>query len=541
MTTEDTEGTEGNAEGPEVEQGNRRAPSGAEDGSPGREPGDCREMKPARDRAHAKEGAASAPNPRAKPASPSYHSLRVGGGEVTVRTMGAVGCVIAIVACTLWAQTPPDNPPSESELVEVSARGRALAEYDAAAWHATDAVEPLKLPRASIERYIARKTDKGWVVAWGRFDEKRAAFLIVCEARQSSNPTDFTVTKHEPPLEDRDWYLRAAKAHELALTEFSRDVRPQRPYNISILPAPSGAWYVYALPAQTDAAVLPYGGDIRYTVSSDGTQVLDRRQMHKIVLEAELGKGQYFFHTHVLSDVPEDSDVFYALTRKAEQGEWIATSKYIYEIKPGGSLGYLGKTDEVVKLLQQGRFDAVLGPLRPMALSSLQRLLQSSPAGPLEVLAVLAGARCNNHTIWLTFSEVLHNISDTPVVLYKDPLLNSQVRFAPTEKDLLTDKYEKLAFFTPVEPDFSKEDTYIALSPGMVYKQEREYPILGLDLKGKGAVQFLFFTWPVGKENEVDAQRARWAPAGSLYSDTVATAPISLKLDPKLLEGCKAK
>lgn len=59
------------------------------------------------------------------------------------------------------------QPPSESGLAETAARGLALAGYDAAAWHASDAVMPLKPDKSTVQRYVARKTNSGWVVALG--------------------------------------------------------------------------------------------------------------------------------------------------------------------------------------------------------------------------------------------------------------------------------------------------------------------------------------------------------------------------------------
>ena len=53
------------------------------------------------------------------------------------------------------------NVPSESELQEIMLRGRMLAEYDQAAWHATDAVLALKPASGSVSMYIARKNDTG--------------------------------------------------------------------------------------------------------------------------------------------------------------------------------------------------------------------------------------------------------------------------------------------------------------------------------------------------------------------------------------------
>ena len=81
----------------------------------------------------------------------------------------------------------------------------------------------------------------------------------------------------------------------------------------------------------------------------------------------------------------------------------------------------------------------------------------------------------------------------------------------------------------------------IVLEPGMVHKEEREYPILGMNLKGKDYVQFMFFTWPLGEENQVDTFRVRLAGQGLLFSDTVTAAPAMMKVDTNLLKSCGAK
>ena len=283
--------------------------------------------------------------------------------------------LLAVLSYTLVAESQTEKPPTPSYLVEIAERGQALTEYDAVAWHATDAVQPLNPPKGMFQRYLARKIDKGWVVAFGRFDENKTKFLIVYEAVQdSSDLKQFKVLQHDPPIEDTGAYFYAAKAHELASNEFVNAIKPLRPYNISILPA-SGGWYVYAIPAQTDFAVLPYGGDFRYLVSPDGSKIMETRQMHKTVLEEKVSKEptSFSFHTHILSDIPEDSDLFYAHTRNANQ-EWIATKKYLYRIQQGG-LNYLGRTDEILKLIQAGKYETL-----PVTQSSivpyLQRLLE---------------------------------------------------------------------------------------------------------------------------------------------------------------------
>jgi hypothetical protein len=448
--------------------------------------------------------------------------------------------LVLVLACHLSAQTTA-RPPTDSELAQIAARGQALAGYDAAAWHASDAVMALEPDKNSIQSYVARKLDSGWVVAWGRFNEAGNKFLIAYEARQKGDSEEYTVTRHDPPIADDDFYFRAARAHRLAFEEFLV-LKPSRPYNISILPAPDGNWYVYAIPAQTDLAVLPYGGDVRYTVSADGTKLLEKRQMHQTVLEENIGKNpELGFHTHILSDIPEDSDVFYALTRKAARGEWIVTKQYFYELRLPGTLKYLGPTSEVVKQLQEGKTLALDEPYKSMVLSSAGRLLQDTTSGsPLEAFTTFNGARCTDKTLWLKFRMTLHNVGEKKLILYREPLRNSQARFGATSGEILSDRYEKLAFFSvsPSGEKLSEDSSYITLGPGMTYSREQEYPMLGIDLNGKAAVQFLFFTWPVGQEGELATQQKRLENAGDLFGDTVAATPIPLNIDPALLKAC---
>jgi hypothetical protein len=113
-----------------------------------------------------------------------------------------------------------------------------------------------------------KQTQVGWL-HWGRFNDAGTRFLITYEAQQKGESIDYTVIKHDPPVEDQDYYFRAAKAQELARGAFYGEFKPTRPYNISVLPAANEQWYVYAIPGQTDAAVLPYGGDVRYTISAE--------------------------------------------------------------------------------------------------------------------------------------------------------------------------------------------------------------------------------------------------------------------------------
>lgn len=241
-----------------------------------------------------------------------------------------------------------ETAPTKEELAAITERGRRLAEYDVAAWHGTDAVRALSPPAGSVTRYIARKGDKGWAVAFGRFNDKRDKFLVAYEAVQGAGPTEFKATKHDPPKESADFYLFAARAVETALKDFRGEARP---YNVAVLPAESGRLYVYVVPAQTKHGVYPHGGDARYLVSPDGSAVVEKRQMHRSVLEFEIGPtAEAGFHTAIVDNVPEDTDVFFVLSRKPSVPEFIMTEKFFYRVEPDGTIHYLMTREAYLKM-----------------------------------------------------------------------------------------------------------------------------------------------------------------------------------------------
>jgi hypothetical protein len=256
----------------------------------------------------------------------------------------AVAFLLICVCCIpVVAKNKEKDLPSPDELVAITARGRMMAEYDVAAWHATDVIQDLKPEKGSTRYYIARKTAEGWVVAFGRLSEARDKFLIVYLATQGTKPEFFTAKKFDPPMETTDFYFSAAKAFDAAL----KDLGPvNRPYNVYAIPAENERLYVYLLPAQTQNGVYPLGGDVRCTFSSDGNTLIEKHQMHKTVLDFDFnnesskkGKTQAGIHTHVLSNVPEDSDVFYVLTRKPSIPEYVGTmDKKIWVIATDGSI-----------------------------------------------------------------------------------------------------------------------------------------------------------------------------------------------------------
>ncbi len=215
-----------------------------------------------------------------------------------------------------------------------------LADYDTASWHATDAVLALKPAQGAVGRYIARKSEAGWVVVFGKFNETKDAFLVAYEATQGNDSRQFTVQNYDPPQKDTGFFYIAAKAIEISLQNTHLE---KRPYNTYVLPLDSGQLYVYVLPAQTVADVYPLGGDTRYLMSADGTNIIETRQLHKSILEVKHSapsgsKPAGGFHTHVLTDAPEDTDVFHVLRQKQPLPEAVGTKGGVYMVQTDGTI-----------------------------------------------------------------------------------------------------------------------------------------------------------------------------------------------------------
>jgi hypothetical protein len=261
----------------------------------------------------------------------------------------------ALAVITLFDPPEGKEPPTKEELAAITERGRDLAGYDAAAWHGSDAVQAKQPKEGSFVRYIARKVDKRWVVAFGRLDEKGEKFLIAYEATQGDNSDVFDVKEMIPLKEDTGFFLSAARAIDTSLKDFVEHFEgEQRPYNVAVLPAEKRQLWVYLVPAPTKPNVWPLGGDVRYLISADGTQIVSKRQLHKSVIEVEPPKDNDNqqvaggIHTHVLDDTPEDTDVFHVLTRKPAVPEMVMTKQFVFQVDPDGSVKYVGKSDDVL-------------------------------------------------------------------------------------------------------------------------------------------------------------------------------------------------
>jgi hypothetical protein len=224
----------------------------------------------------------------------------------------------------------------------VTERGRALYAYDQAAWLGTDAFFALHPDTNGLTHYICSKTSSGWLVTFPKWNETHDKLFEVYEAAESE-PGKYEARKFDPPKEATDDLTAMERALELAVADFQR---PDRPYNSAVLPAPGGNLYVYLYPGQTKSTIWPIGGDVRYTISSDGKHIVEKRQLHKTILDMEYKPGSNVVagvHSHILSDVPEDTDVLYVLNRRPLIPEYIGTSKRLFVVNTDGTIAVTKK------------------------------------------------------------------------------------------------------------------------------------------------------------------------------------------------------
>ena len=261
--------------------------------------------------------------------------------------------LMTMTALALVALTDPParkEPPSKDELAAITDRGRDLAGYDAAAWHASDAVQAKQPKEGSVVRYIARKTDKRWVVAFGRLDEKQEKFLIAYEATQGDKPDVFDVKEMTPPKEDTGFFLSAARAIDTSLKDFVEHFEgEQRPYNVAVLPAEKGQTLGLPRPGTDQAGVWPLGGDVRYLISADGTKVVESdsftRRSSRSNRRRTKTTSRWRACIRTFWMTPEDTDVFHVLTRKPTVPEMIITERFVFVVDVDGSIKYQGNVE----------------------------------------------------------------------------------------------------------------------------------------------------------------------------------------------------
>lgn len=228
---------------------------------------------------------------------------------------------------------------STGEFAAITARGRLLAEYQTAVSDAARSAGGFHCSKQAQVLWIARKTESGWTVVCGHNSSTPGTFQIEYEASRSSNERNFVGRSYDPPIDDTGYYYFAGNAIRTALHEFRQ---AGRFYTAVVLPSAAEQFYVYVLPAQTSPGAFIFGADARYAVSADGSTVLEKHRMHRSIIEFRASddtrKVAAGVHSHMLSDIPEDSDVAAVLTRRPSVPEFIKTRGHLFVVDVDGTI-----------------------------------------------------------------------------------------------------------------------------------------------------------------------------------------------------------
>jgi hypothetical protein len=236
------------------------------------------------------------------------------------------------VCASLLTVAQDKNP-----LQAVTAWGRWLFTYDAACWVATDSVMATHPDSSTLGVYVAIQVGDQWVVAFGRVDSTR--FQMSHEVIVDSTNRVAASASHSPDHDAPDVLLRAARAFQTGVAAFGR---PSRPYNPMVLPQSNGTWSVYLVPAETSSDSVYIGGDVRYTVSSDGLSIIDTTELHSSLLVAAKPPANMqqaaMVRSSGLLPMPCETDVFYVLRQHPRVVHYIAAGERAYVVDVDGEI-----------------------------------------------------------------------------------------------------------------------------------------------------------------------------------------------------------
>jgi hypothetical protein len=148
--------------------------------------------------------------------------------------------------------------------------------------------------------------------------------------------------------------LLLSRATDLALKNIEPEIIQSSTYNPIVIREKDGTITVYLLPVNQEPNVTLIGGDFRISISGDITKVLNKEKLHNAILKVplELKPGQEpagAFHTHVMNDLPTETDVALILLNPKLAPHYIAGPKLMSRIDADGKITIMGRTEEILK------------------------------------------------------------------------------------------------------------------------------------------------------------------------------------------------
>jgi len=238
---------------------------------------------------------------------------------------------------------------SPEDIIFAEKRGMEIAQYERVAVKATDLLLELKPDQSKLGVYIADKIGGAWKVYFGRVSGEgagfEAAYVFSCPENSLKKMKTIPVTKI--PVE----IIQRAQAVSAALKALEFDVRGGA-YNTSVFREEDGMLTVYVVPGNKNPDVALLGGDFKVFVSPDGSQVVKKVPLHRAILEIPIapkeGKPAGSFHTHILDDIPTETDVAQVILYPSLAPHSILGREWFSQIDKNGKITILGRTKEIL-------------------------------------------------------------------------------------------------------------------------------------------------------------------------------------------------
>ncbi|GEM_PF-6307171 len=253
----------------------------------------------------------------------------------------------ALLTLCLFAGHAAAEPvaPSPADIARIEARGQQIAGHERAVIRATDLLMASKQDVGSVDTYLAVPSDGGWTVYFGKLSNEgfAAPFVYVCAA-ESCQASPSGIPNTAPPE-----VASLAKAISLV-----RSVAPPIPpgapfsqFNVAVFREPDNTITAYLTPGNEDPRAILLGGDVKISISADGASVLSQTELHNTTLRIPLslpdGKqpaGAY--HTHVVSELPTETDVALMLLHPVLAPHFIAGPQWMTQVDSAGKITVMG-------------------------------------------------------------------------------------------------------------------------------------------------------------------------------------------------------
>ena len=240
-----------------------------------------------------------------------------------------------------------EQVPSFEELGMIELRGRQIVEYERVSLAAAGLL-PADLDSAKLENYIAVKQPGVWTVYFGKISDDgakfNAAYIYSCPA------DSFGQMKLEGAgREISGEILKLARAVKLAAESINKEKSFPR-YNSDAFREQDGTITVYLIPGNDKPGVAVLGGDFKFSVSKDGSRIIQKAKLHKEALEIPLAGSPGAFNKHLSdSSLPTETDVAFVLLYPTLAPQYIVGPKWMSRVDDGGKIYILGESNKLLK------------------------------------------------------------------------------------------------------------------------------------------------------------------------------------------------